>query len=592
MSSRVLQEKIIKKKVKNLIKNYVLTVINNKNDINQNLYSEDLSIILSSGNGRKKRIFSKLSIFNTCFEAKTYSKKNVEKFEELKNLIDPLDEEGIYPFNEFEEIEFDFLPKLKRGLQLNLSSFEFKEFQETEEIKTFEQSFFNSKYDNKNLLCIYTTKLNGKRHKFKKFIELVDKVLDDKKKFFALYKKIIFIFEIKSLDQIEEEMMQFPEELREVNNSEDYPKFTNFSILFNIKEENDDNSPSYIFTNNDFGKTFYFILDPDNVVLKAKSLHYPDSLVKELINEEDNSDINSNVIDKTIFNNLTNEEILEQKIKSFYEFYDFLINIKKARYYFYLSYHFNLILKYSHIEDKLLIKDIFFTRFNGDFRPAEYNKLKEIISIFNPEMMQFKEIEALDIDIDFSDMTCCKCSQKIKDKEELFYCYICKNKYCFSCVKNHVQKNNGKSKFIDPMHNLIFFKTRDKNDLLGIDKYKMGKNIFSNTSEENLGRFKKVQCDGCGIQFATSVRYICLTCLPGLTGNSGFKDFCQTCIEHMMADDQKGRDLQSIKMGIYNTEIFLLDDDDSDYITHDHKRHIYLMVPLACNEEENPYYDY
>ena len=82
-----LKEKIISKKTKNLLKNYVLTIINNKNDVNQNLKSEDINIILSSGNGRKKKIFSSLSIVNSIFDAKTYSKKNEDKFNELRNLI-------------------------------------------------------------------------------------------------------------------------------------------------------------------------------------------------------------------------------------------------------------------------------------------------------------------------------------------------------------------------------------------------------------------------------------------------------------------------------------------------------------------------
>ena len=120
MKSRELREKLISKKTKNLLKNYVLTIINNKNEVNKNLNSEDLNIILSSGNGRKKKIFSSLSIINTKFEAKTYSKKNLDKFRELKNLIVPLDEEGINPFNEFEEMEFNFEPKLDIGLNFNL----------------------------------------------------------------------------------------------------------------------------------------------------------------------------------------------------------------------------------------------------------------------------------------------------------------------------------------------------------------------------------------------------------------------------------------------------------------------------------------
>ena len=73
----------------------------------------------------------------------------------------------------------------------------------------------------------------------------------------------------------------------------------------------------------------------------------------------------------------------------------------------------------------------------------------------------------------------------------------------------------------------LFFKTRNKDDLRNIDKYKVGKNCFASSPEEKLGRFTNVQCNGCGIQFAVSARYICLSCHPGLTRNDGFNDYCQ-----------------------------------------------------------------
>ena len=137
MSLREINEKmkIINKKTKNLIVNYLMTVINNKNEINRNIKPEDLNIVLSSGNGSKKRIFYKLSIVNPLFDPNTYSKRNLDKFQELKNLIEPLDEEGINPKKDFEEVIFDFVPKLEKGLKFNLSSFDFLKYKEREEIE-------------------------------------------------------------------------------------------------------------------------------------------------------------------------------------------------------------------------------------------------------------------------------------------------------------------------------------------------------------------------------------------------------------------------------------------------------------------------
>jgi hypothetical protein len=169
-SSRELRPKIISKKIKYLIMNYISTIVNNKNEINEELKTEDLDIILSSGNGSKKKIFSALGIINSKFDPKTYSKQNIEKFKELKDLIDPLEEEGVNPNEEFEEIAFDLVPKLQKGLKLNLDSFDFQVYKEDDDIKTFDKSIFDNNNDNKNILCIYSTKLNGKRHKCKKLL--------------------------------------------------------------------------------------------------------------------------------------------------------------------------------------------------------------------------------------------------------------------------------------------------------------------------------------------------------------------------------------------------------------------------------------
>ena len=62
--------KIIKKKTIKLLINYISTLINNKNEVNQNLSEKDLNIILSSGEGRKKLI-SNLAIINTKFDPMT-----------------------------------------------------------------------------------------------------------------------------------------------------------------------------------------------------------------------------------------------------------------------------------------------------------------------------------------------------------------------------------------------------------------------------------------------------------------------------------------------------------------------------------------
>ena len=574
-----IKKKIINKKTKILLKNYALTIANNKNDANKNLKPEDLDIIISSVNGGDKKIFTSLLIVNGCFDPETYSKKNIEKYDELKNLAQPLDEEGINPYDIFEEIEFDFTPKLNKGLKFNLNCFDFKVLKESEELKTFDKNYFDSKYNNKNLFIIYTKKLDGKRHKFKKMIKFIETVMDkdNKKSFLEGFEKILIIFEVKNLDQIEEEFLNFPMELRDISENSN---FDYFQMLYNVKKEDDENTPSEIFTNKDLGKTFYFILNKDNYITRAKPFYSPENLVNETIERYNKYE------KKPEINNL------ETKINACYGFIDFLNNIKSVKYYFYINYSFSLVLNYYEKLDKFIIKDSYFTRLNGEFRPAEFEKLNKISSLFPLRFQEFKKVESIDIDIDFTNMNCVRCSKSIHNDEELFYCYICREKYCFNCVKEHMENNSGKDKFIDPNHNLLFFKTRNKNNLCALDKYKLGNNTFANSDEEKLGRFTNVGCNGCGVQFATSPRYICVTCRPGIKRiHDGYNDYCQNCIEHMMKNDQKGKELQNLKDFVYNQDISFLSGDYTS-ICHSHNEHVYLLVPLATNNEENPYFDY
>ena len=284
MSLREINEKmkIINKKTKNLIVNYLMTVINNKNEINRNIKPEDLNIVLSSGNGSKKRIFYKLSIVNPLFDPNTYSKRNLDKFQELKNLIEPLDEEGINPKKDFEEVIFDFVPKLEKGLKFNLSSFDFLKYKEREEIESFDKNFFNEKNE-KSLFCIYTSKLNGQEHKLKKLLEFLDALSSNKNEFLEIFRKILIIFEVKSKEAIEEEYMNnMPYEFKYIN--EDDEDYEHIQILYLIKGENENNAND-IFSDNNFSKTFYFILDPENYITEIKNFYSPKRVVEELISK-------------------------------------------------------------------------------------------------------------------------------------------------------------------------------------------------------------------------------------------------------------------------------------------------------------------
>ena len=119
--------------------------------------------------------------------------------------------------------------------------------------------------------------------------------------------------------------------------------------------------------------------------------------------------------------------------------------------------------------------------FAESWRKKEYYYLENLLQLIKKKREKvtyaLTKIETIDIDIDFSDMKCCKCSTIIGDDSFLYYCYICKTKYCINCVNNQL-KNDGKDKYIDQKHNLVFFKTRNKQNLIDLDKIKFGIFIF------------------------------------------------------------------------------------------------------------------
>jgi len=378
---------IIKNKTIKLLINYVSTLINNKNEVNQNLDFKDFDIILSSGNGRKKLI-SSLIIVNTKFDPKTYSKNNKEKFVELKNIVDLQDEEGINLEEEFETIKFNLIPKLEPGIKFDLSFCDLHIFKQFEADKIFDKNFFKENDNDKDLLVIYCTKLDGNKHKFKKLCEFIDKAEEDED-LWKKIRKILLIFEVKQKEEIGEE---YDENLHYIIKEANEEKF---SLLFNIRKENDMNTPNEIFLDSKKSKTFYFLLDKNNYIKEHKAFYSYDS-IKEVIDEHAQK------------KNICTFEEYNQKIETFYEFFSFLKNIKEVKYNFYLSNNFEIVLTYDPNLNKLLIKNVIFNRLNGEFLPKEYKKLKLISEIVKPNNEDLKEIKCKKIDIDFNNGTCIK----------------------------------------------------------------------------------------------------------------------------------------------------------------------------------------
>lgn len=177
-------------------------------------------------------------------------------------------------------------------------------------------------------------------------------------------------------------------------------------------------------------------------------------------------------------------------------------------------------------------------------RTKEYAIMKRCEEIFRPDMSELTVIETIDIPIDFTNNICKKCSKVITEKEEMYYCYFCKDKYCTKCVMDNFKdpKNKGLKQFIDPKHNLLFFKTRDLNQFKNIEKFKLGTNSFSRCTDESKLGAHSMSCNGCGqLQNYVRPRYLCLSCLPGIKQDNGFADYCLDCINHMSNGDENGK---------------------------------------------------
>ena len=149
----------------------------------------------------------------------------------------------------------------------------------------------------------------------------------------------------------------------------------------------------------------------------------------------------------------------------------------------------------------------------------------------------------------------------------MYYCYKCKEKYCTDCVlKNFNDQNNkGIKKFIDPKHNLLYFKTRNLENFKIIDKYKLGKDNFASCTDDSKLGNHSFSCNGCSVgQNYVKPRYLCL----------------------------QGKKMQNDEYDLYSKETRFFYEDKTK-AKHDHNEHIYLMIALEFKGNgDNGYYDY
>ena len=340
-----------------------------------------------------------------------------------------------------------------------------------------------------------------------------------------------------------------------------------------------------MFELNNLGKNFYFHMNSNHEIYKADNMLHSGDIIEDSINRK-----NKEKEEEEINKNKTPQQLVNERNEAFYNFYYFLKHIKNYKYPLYMSFDFEICLRYDE-NLSLSINYIDFHHIIAELRTNNYNLIKKAASILKPEITEIEEIQTIDIQIDFSDMKCFRCGRIIGATEDFYYCYKCKDKYCNNCVIKNYKENKGLCKFIDPKHNLLYFRTRDLNSFKDIDKHKLGNDLFSQCLDESKLSDHNILCNRCHEDFKNSPRYICLHCRPGNKHSEGYYDYCFNCIQHMMSGDEKGEKIKIIEERIYSEETRLLYEEKETY-RHDNDKHIYLMIAMQYNYNDEPYFIY
>ena len=390
--------------------------------------------------------------------------------------------------------------------------------------------------------------------------------LTQEKNFWNVISHIYIILPVKDRNTVIEKHEENLEYLKIKEN-----KIPKMSIVY-LSEDIKDGNAINIFTNyyQETYTNYFFILNHSNKV----------KLISSILNIYPNFIKFSEEYIKIINPVETYKNEKRQKKQKLIKFFNFLSNfiddIPNLEYLF----DFNFNMRFSILLDEpgnyFKLNDIYELEVGGSLRTNEYNKFKNLYDEIQNDKLRFKLTELKTIDFN-KPFICQVCKKEIPNNKECYYCYICVQFYCYTCVKNHINSKIGINKFIDKKHNLLFFKTRELKNFTNVDEKKLGKNSFTKSSSFKSSH--SATCDGCGSGFYGGQRFICLTCKPGIYLSGGYCDYCNICIEHMIANDDKGKLMQQkISTIQYSGSMFCKNHSLID--KHDHETHIYLMVPL------------
>ena len=581
-----------KKSIENDLLNIVSFLLNNsKNTFEEKLKPNDLelNLITSSEISKIDKLNYKIYISYSSFNPKRDTINNLEKYKDFPITIE-IKDEYYKEKNAFEKVNIDLTPSMNKNMILDLSLFPFFYYNtDKKEIEPYNIKLSKNKFT----LYLYMSHINEENiNEIKRITEglnYIDNIFD-------YFENITFIFEANSKEQIMKKSENLIKIINNNNNNDDKQRIKYiFNILSFYDSKNKSNKIINIFKGNKFGQEYFFILDQNNKIISIKKNFT--NLIKKISNfvlkiknslDKQNTNLNDIFKEKEIKKKKSNNSLIE--------IIYFFSKIKNLNYLFDLQFELSFSAYLNDDCSNIYIKKVNSIFLKGEFRTKEYLYLKnllESIKLSKPNnSYSLKEIETIDIDIDFTDMKCKNCAKIIPEDKHLYYCYYCKTKYCYECVHEQLKKK-GKEKYIDQKHNLIFFKTRNKKQFTCLDKKKLGNNVFArSTSDSQFDNSHNAICNGCRDRFDNIARYVCIHCRPGLYLSGGYIDYCQKCIEKMCTNENEKENLE------HNSDEVICC-DNSNFTkghtidtNHKHDEHIYLLLPLQYNDTQEYKYNY
>ena len=591
----------MKNKFKNYLLNLISYVINNKNNFDEKLTPKDLEIILESSSYISTLIHPKYKtkLNYASFNSKRDLIKNIKLYKQIPSQIELRDE---YYFDDCDFVTVKMYPEIQRGIKLDLSEFPFYSY-ENNALKKSDKTEIKNKIsckENEYIFCAYISFYDLKEKNNP--ILLIENMMELDS--FWNYFKYVFIIIQEEVDKSIKKINEDDIIMKYLDNNNNIKNKDKICILFNImssyKENNKNcgenlvnifekiNSSKFICSDD---VNYFFILDSDVKIVEIKSLSSLLKSITFLLMEFKKIEDNKEKL--SYFSKIELED--KNQIKEAKKIIQFISDINKLKfdYIFDITYEYSLIFAPNDELTKIKLKKIKYLKCKGEFHTKDYNYLKDCTSLINLPSCEFsfKEIPTIDIEIDFSKMECENCKKIISDDSFLYYCYICKTKYCYECVQSNLHNKKGKQRYIDSKHNLIFFKTRDKNQFLNLDQEKIGKNRFVEYEEEDLGYWSTTRCNGCEDSFKRELaRYICLNCKKGKQSRNGYIDYCNECIEKMCKNKKDMENLEKKADEMFtgfNNDFF---DDYEFKIEHKHENHVYLMMPYQLGSGSDKYY--